>query len=113
VHEASLAVEVVQILLAQRARLARVELVVLEVGALSCVDAVALATALKSAVIGTFAADARLEIVATQARARCLACGAEGSPPDRVTPCDVCGSFERTWLSGQALRVLRVEGTPS
>ena len=107
-----MALEVVGILEAQRMALQSVELVVLEVGALSCVDATALTTALRVALQGTFAADARLEVVATPARARCLGCGAETSPPDRMTPCDACGSPRRTWLSGQGLRVLRIEGVP-
>jgi hydrogenase nickel incorporation protein HypA/HybF len=112
VHEASLALEVVGILEAQRQHLRSVELVVLEVGALACVDATALTTALQVALRGTFAEGARLEVVSTPARARCLGCGAETSPPDRVTPCPVCGSPRRTWLAGQALRVLRIEGVP-
>lgn len=112
-HEASLALEVVGILDAQRAQLRRVDVIVLEVGALSCVDAEALTTALRLALVGTFAEGARLEVVATAARARCLACEAETSPPDRVTPCAVCGSPRRTWLSGPGLRVLRVEGVPA
>ena len=86
VHEASLALEVVAILEAQRAVLRSVELVVLEVGALACVDPDPLATAVTAALARTFAAGARLEIVATPARARCLACGAETAPPDRLTP---------------------------
>lgn len=111
-HEASLALEVVGILDAQRTALRTVDLVVLEVGTLSCVDATALTTALRVALQGTFAAGAHLEVVATPARARCLVCGTEASPPDRVTPCAACGSSRRTWLSGQGLRVLRVEGIP-
>ena len=105
-----MALEILRIIEAQRALLRSVAVVVLEVGALSCVTAAALTTALRVALQGTFAAGARLEVVATPARAVCLNCGVETSPPDRATPCAACGSSRRTWLAGQALRVLRVEG---
>jgi hydrogenase nickel incorporation protein HypA/HybF len=111
-HEAALAIEVVRLLEAHSDQLSRVTRVVLQVGALSCVEPRALVTALQVALPGTLAEGAVLEVVAVPARARCLECGAEESPEDRITPCSACGSPRRTRVAGQELRVLTVEGVP-
>lgn len=112
-HEASLAVEVVRILEAQADRLRVITRVALEVGALACVDATTLRAAVETAVRGTLADGAVVEVIMTPARARCGACGHEEEPPDRITPCSACGSPRRTWLAGGALKVCAVEGIAS
>jgi hydrogenase nickel incorporation protein HypA/HybF len=109
-HEASLAVEVVRILEAQTDRLRTITRVELEVGTLACVDAPTLKAAVEAAVRGTLADGAVIDVIETPARARCVACGHEEAPPDRVTPCSACGSPRRTWLAGGALKVRAVEG---
>lgn len=109
-HELSLAMEVVQILEAHEAELSRITRVSLDIGTLSCVDAAALRTALDTALQGTLAEGAELVLHTVEAQARCKDCGTTFAPPTRIDPCPQCGSFRKTWLAGQDLRVRAIEG---
>lgn len=111
-HEASLAVEIVDMLAPHAHTLSRITRITLEVGELTCVDPSALVTALRAALQGGFAQDAEIDCLTPQALAACDACGQTYQPSDRVSPCPHCGSFERRWQSGQAFKVKAIEGVP-
>lgn len=112
-HEAALAIEVLQLLERQAPSLSRITRVEIDVGALSCVDADALRTALLAALPGTLAEGCDLALTPRPAQAQCLACGAHYSPPDRIEPCPQCGSARKQWLAGEALTLRRIEGIPT
>lgn len=109
-HELSLAMEVLQILEAHEAELSRITRVSLDIGTLSCVDPAALHTALDTALQGTLAEGAELVLHTVEAQARCNNCGTTFAPPTRIDPCPQCGSFRKSWLAGQDLRVRAIEG---
>lgn len=111
-HEASLAIEVIALLERQSGTLSRITRIVLDIGALGCVDEDALRTALLAALPGTLAEGAAIEMHTTPAQARCLQCATVYEPPDRIEPCPHCGSARKQWLSGQSLTLRSVEGTP-
>ena len=111
-HELSLAVAIVQMLEGHAHEFRHITRVTLDIGAISCVDAHALRTALHSAMAGTLAAGADVLIETVEARARCHACGQTYQPPDRIEPCPHCGAFGKTWLSGEDFKLRRIEGTP-
>ncbi|MBI5926954.1 MAG: hydrogenase maturation nickel metallochaperone HypA [Aquabacterium sp.] len=109
-HELSLAVEIVRLLESHATELQRITRLTLDIGTLSCVDEQALRTALASAMAGTLAAGADIEIHTVEAQARCQDCGQTFQPPDRIEPCPHCGSFKKTWLKGEDFRLRSVEG---
>ncbi len=109
-HEASLAIEVIALLERQRSTLSRITRIVLDIGALGCVDEDALRTALLAALPGTLAEGATIEMHTIPAQARCLQCATVYEPPDRIEPCPHCGSARKQWLSGQSLTLRSVEG---
>lgn len=111
-HEASLAIEVIALLERQRSTLSRITRIVLDIGALGCVDEDALRTALLTALPGTMSEGAAIEMYTIPAQARCLQCGSVYEPPDRIEPCPSCGSARKQWLGGQSLTLRSVEGTP-
>lgn len=109
-HELSLAMDIVQILEAHEQELARITLVTLDIGTLSCVEPQALLTALNTAFKGTLAEGADVVTHTIEAQARCGDCQAIYAPPTRLDPCPHCGSFRKNWLAGQELRVKNIEG---
>ena len=111
-HEAALAIEVITLLERQSQVLSRITRIVLDIGALGCVDESALHTALLAALPGTLAEGASIEMQTTPAQARCLQCQQLYAPPDRIEPCPHCGSARKQWLGGQSLNLRSVEGTP-
>lgn len=111
-HEAALALEIVDLLAPYEQELATITRVTLEVGSLTCVDPQALTTALRTALQGGFAQDAQLECLTPQASALCLSCEQSYQPSDRISPCPHCGSFDKKWLSGQTFKVKAIEGVP-
>lgn len=109
-HELSLAIEIADLLEAHGRELTRITRFTLDIGTLSCVDESALRTALSSALKGSLAEHAEVLVERIEARARCLACGSDFHPPDRIQPCPNCGSPRKQWLAGQDFRLRSIEG---
>lgn len=110
-HELS----VCQALLTQVEQIARthdaqgVQRIVLAVGPLSGVEPALLASAFALARGGGCAAQAALEFETMPLRVRCTVCGAEtGCAANRLL-CGACGSYRTELVSGDELRLLRVE----
>ncbi|HEY1558548.1 MAG TPA: hydrogenase maturation nickel metallochaperone HypA [Kofleriaceae bacterium] len=80
----------------------------LEIGKLAGVDVEALRFCFGVCTQGTGLADATLDIVAIDGRARCRSCGAEFALRSLAAPC-ACGSFEREVVAGHELRLKEVE----
>jgi hydrogenase nickel incorporation protein HypA/HybF len=105
-HELSL-MEEVRVIIEQHARehgFARVQAVVLEIGQLSGVEAEAMRFCFESVMAGGLAEGARLEIMETPGRARCV-CGWEGGMASRLEPCPSCDAFGLQILQGAEMRV--------
>ena len=109
-HEASLAMEIVLTLEAHADQLERITAITLDIGSLSCVEPQALRTALETALTGTLADGAVIHMAQQAALAHCQDCGTQWSPPDRIEPCPQCGSFRKTWLAGQDMKIRAIEG---
>ena len=110
-HELS----VCQALLSQVAEIAAgrgatvVERITIEVGPLSGVEPVLLASAFTIVRAGSCAAQAALLIESTMVTIRCMSCNAQSqTEPNRLT-CAVCGEFRTRIMAGDELRLRRVE----
>jgi hydrogenase nickel incorporation protein HypA/HybF len=90
---------------------ARVTRVVLEVGALACVEPEALRFCFGACTRGTLADGAALEIVEIPARAACRSCGDRAVEVDPRIPLCACGSADLQLVDGDQLRVREVEVT--
>jgi hydrogenase nickel incorporation protein HypA/HybF len=106
-HELAIAEEIVAIV-ADRAGVARVSRIVIEIGRLCAVVPEALRFCFDLATEGTVADGARLEIVETPGLARCRACGAS-IVLDRPFGRCACGATDLDWLAGEELRIKEVE----
>jgi hydrogenase nickel incorporation protein HypA/HybF len=109
VHELGVALELVDAI-AARAGGARVQRVVLEVGALSSVLPDALSFCLELATEGTIVEGAAIEVRAGAATARCRGCERLLTLARASDRCP-CGAYDLTWLSGEALTILELEVT--
>lgn len=110
-HEMSL-VEGVRELIetaAVREGFARVRSVRVEIGQLSGVERTAFEFCFDLAMRGGVADGARLEILATPGRGRCLQCSREGSLSQVYDPCEHCGSFPVAVIGGTEMRVIDLE----
>jgi hydrogenase nickel incorporation protein HypA/HybF len=87
----------------------RVTRVVLEVGALACVEPDALRFCFGACTRGTLADGAALEIVEVAARAACRSCGTRAVAVDPRIPLCPCGSADLELVDGEQLRVRAVE----
>jgi hydrogenase nickel incorporation protein HypA/HybF len=111
VHELS----VCQALLTQVAEIAAgrgarvVERITIEVGPLSGVEPVLLASAFAIVRAGGCAAEAALSIESTTVTIGCMACGAHSNPKPNRLVCAVCGGFRTRVVAGDELRLRRVE----
>jgi hydrogenase nickel incorporation protein HypA/HybF len=108
VHELAIAESVVAAVSA-RIHDGRITRVVLEVGALACVEPDALRFCFEASTRGTLAEGAALEIVEVAARASCRSCGARAVPVDARIPLCACGSADLELVDGGQLRVRAVE----
>jgi len=81
------------------------------IGALSHVDAGAVAFCFEATARGTLAEGAILTIEQPPGRARCLPCDAEVSVGGREQPCPCCGQHRWVLVGGDDLRVLDLEVT--
>ena len=110
-HEMSLTESVIGIVEeeARRQNVSRVQAVVLEIGALACVEPDSMRFCFDVISRGTLAEGARLDIVLVAAIGRCLDCGHEGALPQRFDPCPDCGGTRMKMTSGDTLRVREME----
>jgi hydrogenase nickel incorporation protein HypA/HybF len=108
-HELGVALELVDAI-AARAGGARVQRVVLEVGALSSVLPDALSFCFELATEGTAVQGAALEVRTGAATARCRSCDRHITLTRASDRCP-CGAYDLEWLSGQALTILELEVT--
>lgn len=110
-HELSLSQGMMDIIREQAARehFARVRLVRLEVGALSCVEPEALAFCFKSVTHDTVAEGAALDIVTVPGQAWCWDCEAVVDLAERGRPCDRCGGYKLKVRDGDQIRLKELE----
>lgn len=110
-HELSVAEQLLEQLdgIAQETAAVRIEAIVLEVGALSCVSAEALQFCFEAISPATVAAGARLQIEMAAGLGRCDHCGREFPLETLYDPCPHCGAFGSTVIAGRDVRLLRVE----
>lgn len=87
----------------------RVRAVRLEVGALACASAEAIAFCFDAVTRDTIAEGATLELVRTPGEAWCLDCGARVAIADRHQPCPKCDGIALSICRGDELRVTEVE----
>lgn len=110
-HELS----VCQALLAQVREIARahgasaVKEIIVAAGPLSGVEPALLERAFQLARAGSCAAHAELKFEPTTVRVRCTACGAESACEANRLLCAQCGGYRTQVISGDELRLLRVE----
>lgn len=106
-HEVGITEEIVAIA-ARHAGSARVKRVVVEIGRLTAVLPAAVRFCFEACAEGTPVAGAALDIIEIPALGRCRACSAEQTLQQPFGICS-CGETEFEWLSGDELRVKRVE----
>jgi hydrogenase nickel incorporation protein HypA/HybF len=86
-----------------------VERITIEVGPLSGVEPALLASAFAIARSGGCAAQAALLIESTTVIIGCVSCGAQSQPKPNRLVCAVCGGFRTRIVTGDELRLRRVE----
>ena len=109
-HEMAIAESVLEIVeaAARGNAAARVSTVWLELGALSHVEARALAFCFDAVTRGSLAEGAALEIVTLPGEAWCMPCGVRVALAKLGEPCPRCGSFQLQVLSGEEMRVKEI-----
>jgi hydrogenase nickel incorporation protein HypA/HybF len=110
-HEASLAESVAEIIVeeARKAGASRVQRVILSLGALSHVDADALAFCFDVATRGGPAEGAALTIRRPAGQAWCIDCEITVTMSRRGDPCPQCGGFQLLVTGGDDMRVAELE----
>lgn len=110
-HEMSLADGVLRLIedSAKANNFSRVKTVWLEIGELAGVDAEAMRFCFDAVVKGTLADGARLEIVTTEGKGRCFACGKTVAIQLRYDPCPLCGGCPVEPTGGMEMRVKELE----
>ena len=110
-HEMALASSVVDAIEAQAKRNAfqAVKRIVLEVGALSCVDAHALEFGFEAVARGTCAEGAALDFLTPPGLAQCFGCGAEVAIARKGDGCPECGSHQLVVIGGEELKIKSLE----
>ncbi|MEI7608375.1 MAG: hydrogenase maturation nickel metallochaperone HypA [Rhodospirillaceae bacterium] len=110
-HELSLSQSIVDIACEQASAngAGRVLAIRIAIGALSHVDAGAIAFCFDATARGTLAEGAALTIEHPSGRAHCLPCDAEVAIGGRDQPCPLCGGYRWVLVSGDDLRVLDLE----
>jgi hydrogenase nickel incorporation protein HypA/HybF len=110
-HEMSLVEGVRQLIedAAGREGFSRVRSLRVEIGQLSGVEREAFEFCFELAMQESIAAGARLDIVATPGRGRCLQCGREGALAQVFDPCEHCGGYPVETIDGTAMRVIDLE----
>ena len=110
-HEMALCRSIVEIVAdhARRHDAARVTVVRLELGSLSCAEPEALRFCFEAVARGSVAEGARLEVLVRPARAWCWDCAAEVEIVARIDDCPRCGGSRLKPLDGDAMRVTELE----
>jgi len=110
-HEMALAASMRDIVedVARRNGAARVSAVLVELGALACVEPAALRFCFDASMQGSLAEGARLEIAVTPGEAWCMPCGRTVGIARRGEPCPDCGSYQLQVSGGDAMRVTEIE----
>ncbi len=110
-HEMSLVEGVRQLIedAAGREGFSRVRSLRVEIGQLSGVEREAFEFCFELAMQESIAAGARLDIVATPGRGRCLQCGREGVLAQVYDPCEHCDAYPLEIIDGTAMRVIDLE----
>ena len=110
-HELSLARGVVDMIEAEAVRqnFSSVRKIVLEIGALSCVDEHALRFGMDASAKGTLAADAAVDIVTAPGKARCFECDNDVVIENREDGCPVCGSHKLLVTGGEDMTLKALE----
>jgi hydrogenase nickel incorporation protein HypA/HybF len=110
-HEVSLAQSLVELAReeATRAGANRIDRLIVEIGALSHVDAHALSFAFEAARTGPLTEDAVLDIVETPGRAWCMTCDAEVGIDRRGADCPVCGGARLMVRAGDEMKLTSME----
>jgi len=109
-HEMAIAESVLEIVeaTARGNAAARVSTVWLELGALSHVEARALAFCFDAVTRGSLAEGATLEILTLPGEAWCMPCGQRVALAKLGEPCPRCGSFQLQVLCGDEMRVKEI-----
>lgn len=110
-HELDLARSVVDAIQAEAVKQSfrKVDLIVLEIGALSCVDPHALEFGMDAATRGTCAEEAKLEIQSPPGEAQCFGCGETVALAKKGDPCPKCGSYLLVVSGGEELKIKSLE----
>lgn len=110
-HEMSLAMGVVDTIEteARKQGFERVERIVLEIGALSCVDARALEFGLEAVTKGTRAEGAAVEILVPPGIAYCFDCQANVPISRKGESCPDCGSYQIVVTAGEEMTIKSLE----
>lgn len=87
----------------------RVRRVRLEIGLLSGVEVEALRFSFDAVTKGSLAESAVLEIVETEATAKCLDCKKRITVTDRLATCPHCGGYHLQITGGKELRIIDLE----
>jgi hydrogenase nickel incorporation protein HypA/HybF len=106
-HELGIAMDVLDAA-TQRAEGARIKRITLEIGALAAVLPDALLFCFDLAAEGTSAEGATLEVRQVPGRAQCRACQGMVELQRPFGVC-ACGCSDLTWMSGNELRIVRLE----
>lgn len=110
-HEVSLATALIDLVQEQAAavRASRVTRLVIEIGALSHVDAHALRFAVDGASRGGLAEGAMLDILQPEGTAYCLDCETSVAIAARGEPCPRCSGFKLLVQGGDEMRLKEME----
>lgn len=110
-HELSLAMSMRDLIeeKQQSEQFTQVTRVVIEIGALSHVEAEAMKFCFSSAMRGSAAEDAQLELVTLSATAKCPNCQNINEIKHLYDPCENCGSFGLDILQGDQVRLKQIE----
>jgi hydrogenase nickel incorporation protein HypA/HybF len=110
-HELSLAEAMLDIIKEQAKQddFTRVTNVVLEIGALSHVEADAMSFCFDAVVAGTLAEGSKLEIVGIPATGKCPQCQKISNIQNLYDPCTHCGEFGLALIDGDQLRIRHLE----
>lgn len=94
---------------ARKRSFSKVNVVCLEIGALSHVAPEAMKFCFEAVAAQTIARGARLEIVETPGIAWCMACSASVEIKQRYEPCPCCGGYQLQVTGGEEMRVRELE----
>lgn len=106
-HELSIALSIVELAEeeAKKANAISISKIEVEIGTMAGIDPDALLFAWDSAIHGTLADHAELDIHTIQAEAHCLECGTDFPAENFFVQCPDCGSYRYQITKGKELRI--------